>query len=130
MNDVPDAVLDVRHLPLRAAALVQSPSGCSMTVLLPGGVRALTLGHDDLHVLHQPGVADKLRVLKLAQAASLDVRTLDRLPLDGVRRVHVATWHLTPATAARLGQRCAHADIVFEQTVHADVDVDYFLYVV
>ena len=127
VNDVPDVVLDVRHLPLRVAALLQSLSGCSMEVLLPAGVQALTLGQDDLHVLHQPGVADKLRVLKLPQASGLDVQALNRLPLDGVRRVHVATWHLTPATAARLGQRCAHADIVFEPTVRVDVATDYFL---
>ncbi len=124
MNDVPDGLVDVRHLPLRVAAVVQSPSGCSMTVLLPRGIRVLTVGQDDLHVLHQPGVADDLRVLKLPQAASMDMATLDLLPLGTVRRVHVSTWHLSPAMAARLGQRCPRADIVFQQTVQADVEVD------
>lgn len=127
VNDVPDAVLDVRHLPLRAAAVVQSTSGCSMTVLLPRGLHVLTLGHDDLDALHQPGVADDLRVLKLPQASSMDLATLDRLPLAKLRRVHVSSWNLTPALAARLGQRCARADLLFEHAVEADVEYDVAL---
>lgn len=121
---MPDAVLDVRHLPLRAAALVQGTTGCGMEVLLPRGLRALTLGHDDLHVLSQPGVGDELHTLKLPHAACLDLATLERLPLSRLRRVHASSWNLAPALAARLGQLCPRADLVLDQVVRPDVEYD------
>lgn len=125
VDDLPGQVVDARHLPLRAVALVTSRASCLMEVLLPAaGLRALSAGHEDLYALRQPGVCDGLRVLKLPHAELMDLAALDALPLGTVGRVHVSSWNMSPVLAARLGQRCARAELVFEQRVAVDVEYD------
>lgn len=128
-HDMVRPFADLRHLPLKAVALVTNIYGSRLHCLLPHGVRVLTLGPEDVgDAVQQASVQASVETLRLA-----DMRYMASSVLEDVWPAHTRFPRLaylqisccdSVRAAALLGQRCPSARIFFETALLHDVEVD------
>lgn len=132
-DDIIAPTLDLRHLPLKAAALVTSPYRARLRCVFPSGVRALTLGHGDIEdALEQPDVVATVQMLALVDMEHMDPRLFELVwpaQLFFPRLTDVkAAGCTSPQLAALLGQRCWRACLTLDMFLVSDIETDDELY--
>lgn len=128
-HDVVHPFVDLRHLPLKAVALVTNMYASRLKCLLPRGVRVLTLGPEDLgDAVQQRRVQETVETLRLSDMKYLASSVLEHEWPAGVGFQRLTTLQISGCdsvrAAALLGQRCPHARIFFEGGFVHDVEID------
>lgn len=128
-HDVVHPFVDLRHLPLKAVALVTNMYASRLRCLLPGGVRVLTLGPEDLgDAVQQPRVQASVETLRLSDMKYMASTVLEHEWPAGISFQRLASLQIgscdSVRMAALLGQRCPAARIFFESAFVHDVEID------
>lgn len=119
--------LDVSHKPLVALTLLSNRSGARVRCVLPHGIVKATLGINDLEdALCDPAFCSSVQSLAL-DLWGVDAELLEALWPKDVRLPRLqrvaATGCRSTAVAAKLGQRCAHAEVDLDAQLDFDVEV-------
>lgn len=128
-HDMVHPFVDLRHLPLKAVALVTNMYASRLKCLLPRGVRVLTLGPDDLgDAVQQRRVQESVETLRLSDMRFMASTVLEHEWPAGMGFKQLTNLQIgdcdSMRTAALLGQRCPYARIFFEKTFVHDVEID------
>lgn len=129
VQDAMHPIADLRHLPLRAVALVTYVFGSRLQCLLPSSVRVLTLGSEDVgDAVQQASVQAGVETLRLADMQYMPSAVLARSWPPDINFARLTDLQISGCdslhAAAILGQRCPQARISFESTMLPDVELD------
>lgn len=127
-DDFAFPVLNLRHLPLQAVAVVTDPYQPRLRCEFPRGIRSLALGHDDMeHSLQQPMLTDTVETLTLLAQENTAPDVFQYLWPECVRLPCLTELRVerceSVQLAAMLGQRCPPpCALTFEDHCHHNIE--------